>query len=115
LALLAIGDHEAAAELADDASLRATALDAGYLLPWLLRLHGAAISDAGRPEDAEDVLARALELTERHSRIERGFVLAELATVARAQGDLGAAERLAAESSEAFDLMGFVGSRRYPR
>jgi tetratricopeptide (TPR) repeat protein len=115
LALLSNGKHDAAAALADDAVLRATALDEGYLLPWLLRLHGAALSDAGHLDQAELTLARALDIADRHGRIERGFVLAELAQVARRRGDLIAAERRDVESDEAFDLMGFVGSRRYPR
>jgi ATP/maltotriose-dependent transcriptional regulator MalT len=115
LALLAGGEAEAAAELADDAAVRATALDAGYLLPWLLRLYGAALSDAGRLEDAEDVLLRAMELAQGQSRIELAFILAERAEVAVRAGDLAEATRLLRDTNAAFDAMGFVGSHRYPR
>ena len=82
-------DHRAeqAAELAGDASDRAVALDAGYLLPWSRRLHGAALADSGRLDEAQHVLVHALEAADTQSRVDRGFVLAELAHLARRLGD----------------------------
>jgi len=115
LTLLAVGDAEAAALLCEEAVASATALDAGYLLPWLLRLHGAALVDLGRLDEADRVLADALRSADSQSRMERGFVLAEQARCAGARGDRAAAERLSAASEEAFELLGFIGSARYPR
>jgi class 3 adenylate cyclase/tetratricopeptide (TPR) repeat protein len=115
LALLAEGQPEAARMLAAEASAQAFALDAGYLLPWLLRLHGAALVDLDRADEAETVLAEALRSAQIQSRIEVGFVLAEQARAASARGDDGAALERARASEDAFDVLGFVGSTRYPR
>ena len=112
--LLTGGRCEAAAELAADAAARATALEAGYLQPWLLRLEGAALADAGHPDRAEAVLSRALVLAGTQNRIELGFILAELAALARRRGDPTAANDLARRSQDALRELGFVGSARYP-
>jgi class 3 adenylate cyclase/tetratricopeptide (TPR) repeat protein len=114
-AMLLDGDVDDAVELADDAIGRAEALDAGYLVPWLRRLRGAALSDAGRLEEARAELELALSLSVGSSRVERGFVLAELARVARRAGRDGEAERRTAEAERAFDELGFVGGPRYER
>ena len=114
LAMLFEGDHEGALAQASAAAARATALDMGYLLPWVRRLEGGALSDGGRLDEAGEVLATALALAETQSRVELGFVLAELARVARRRGDLEGAARLGAQSGVAFDLLGFVGDPRYP-
>ena len=112
--LLTGGRCEAAAELAADAAARATALEAGYLQPWLLRLEGAALADAGHPDRAEAVLSRALVLAGTQNRIELGFILAELAALARRRSDPTAANDLARRSQDALRELGFVGSARYP-
>ena len=115
MGLLASGDLQAATDLAADAVSRAIALDAGYLLPWLLRIQGAAQSDLGMMEDAESTLLLALEVANSHSRVERGFILAELGQLARRVGEADEAAQRECESAEAFDELGFIGSRRYPR
>ena len=115
MGLLASGDLQAASDLAADAASRAIALDAGYLLPWLLRIQGAAQSDLAKLEEAESTLLLALEVANSHSRVERGFILAELGTLARRMGNLDEALDRELESAAAFDELGFVGSRRYPR
>ncbi len=115
MGLLAGGELQAASDLAADAVSRAIALDAGYLLPWLLRIQGAAQSDLALLEDAESTLLLALEVANSHSRVERGFILAELATLARRMGSADEALQRELESAAAFDELGFVGSRRYPR
>ena len=115
MGLLASGDLQAASDLAADAASRAIALDAGYLLPWLLRIQGAAQSDLAKLEEAESTLLLALEVANSHSRVERGFILAELGTLARRMGNLDEALHRELESAAAFDELGFVGSRRYPR
>ncbi|HTY72551.1 MAG TPA: adenylate/guanylate cyclase domain-containing protein [Actinomycetes bacterium] len=115
LGLLGEGRAQEARDLADDAAVRATALDAGYLLPWLLRLQGAAEVDLGDVDIAEETLHRALETADAQGRVECGFILAELARVARMRGDEESARRWDAESEQALDRLGFAGSRRYPR
>ena len=115
LALLAADDAAAALDLAGDASERATAMDAGHLIAWLERLRGAALSDLGRLDEADEVLGRALDLADAHAKVERGFVLAEQSRVARRRPQPEAAETLARRSSDAFDELGFAGSARYPR
>jgi tetratricopeptide (TPR) repeat protein len=114
-AMLLDGDVDDAVALADDAIGRAEALDAGYLVPWLRRLRGAALSDAGRLDEARQELELALHLAEESSRVERGFVLAELARTARRAGRDGDAERHAAAAERAFAELGFVGGPRYER
>jgi hypothetical protein len=114
-ALLLAGDAPGAQALAVDAAARAEGLGAGYLLPTLQRLQGAALADAGRLHDARLVLDEALRSCELQGRIESGFVLAELSRVARDLGDDGAGAELAARSERALDELGFVGSPRYPR
>ena len=89
-------------------------MDAGYLLSWLLRLQGAALGDLGELEAAEVSLRKALRAADELSVMERGFVLAELARVASAQGDGDRAATLARESMTALGALGFVGSVRYP-
>ena len=114
-ALLLDGRAGEAATLAGDASERAVALDAGHLLPWSLRLHGAALADSGRLDEAQDVLARALEAADAQSRVDRGFVLAELAHLARRRGDRESLTATAVEAEAAFTELGYVGGPRYPR
>ena len=60
-------------------------------------------------------LLLALEVANSHGRVERGFILAELATLARRMGNVDEALQGELESAAAFDELGFVGSRRYPR
>jgi class 3 adenylate cyclase/tetratricopeptide (TPR) repeat protein len=115
LAFLIAGEWRRAADLASDAAARADEMAAGYLLPWLLRLHGAALSDGGEPAAARRTLRRALELADAQSRIERGFILAELATLELRSGNAELSAEYESASSAAFDLLGFEGSRRYPR
>ncbi len=115
-ALLETGSPEGAAALALDAAKRADSLGAGYLLPTLHRVRGAALADSDRPEEALEALAEALGACESQGgELERGFVLAEQARVEASLGDSAAADRLAAESAQALDALGFVGSPRYPR
>ena len=114
LALLADGQPAAAGDLAAVAATQAAALDAGHLLPWLHRLHGAALADRGELDAADRVLGEALREADELSLMERGFILAELARVADARGATDRADALARESRTAFDTLGFVGSNRYP-
>jgi len=112
--LLCDDQPAAARDLVGGAVPRASALDAGYLLSWLLRLQGAALGDLGELEAAEVSLRKALRAADELSVMERGFVLAELARVASAQGDGDRAATLARESMTALGALGFVGSVRYP-
>ena len=114
-ALLVSGDAVGAEALAGSAWLAADSLDAGYLQPTLQRLHGAALLEQGRLDDAEQQLTSALASCEQQGQIERGFILAELARVAVARGDAPAAVRLTTESRAALDALGHVGTPRYPR
>jgi class 3 adenylate cyclase/tetratricopeptide (TPR) repeat protein len=108
------GEAEEAAAIATDAAQRAVSLDVVQLLPWLLRLGGAALADLGESASAFEMLHRALELARTHSRVELGFVLAELSRVARGLGSLKQAGEYARAAEGAFEQLGFVGSRRYP-
>jgi len=112
---LEAGQAERAAGLAAEAAERAESLDLIQLLPWLLRLHAAALADLGRGAAALELLQRARQLAESQSRVELGLVLAELSRVCR---DLGRTEEAAAYASAAeapLAQLGFAGSRRYPR
>ncbi len=109
------GDAADAARVAASAASRAEELDAGWLLAWLLRLQGAALSDMGNTDEARALLGRALDLADRHCRIERGFVLAELARLSGRSGSGAETVFLAQRAEAAFDELGFVGSPRYPR
>jgi tetratricopeptide (TPR) repeat protein len=115
LVMLEGGDSQAAAALARTGAQRAEALDAVHLLPALLRLEGGARSDLGDVGEARTALDRALELAERHSRVERGFVLAELSRLADRTGAADEARRLTEAAETAFAELGYVGSHRYPR
>ncbi len=114
-ALLGLGQAKEAETLAASAWGEAAALDAGYLQPTLQRLEGAALIDQGRFDDAAVVLEAALASCATQGQIELGFILGELAHVAKHRGDLAETERLAAESRAALDQLGHVGSQRYPR
>jgi hypothetical protein len=114
-ALLEAADAPAAESLARDAATRAESLDAAYLLPTLHRVRGAALTEQGRLVEAQAVLAEALRSCASQGQLECGFVLAEQARVAQAQGDGLSAARLSAESAEALDNLDFAGSQRYPR
>jgi class 3 adenylate cyclase/tetratricopeptide (TPR) repeat protein len=114
-ALLTAGSPAAAATVAEAAVQRAESLGAGYLLPTLHRLRGAALLDSGRVDAAEECLDRALRACESQGQIERGFILAELARVATAREDGNRALELAGSSELALAALGFVGSPRYPR
>ena len=59
--LLAEGEWQSAASLAARAAHRAEGLDAGYLLPTLLRLQGAALLDGGELPAARTALDLALD------------------------------------------------------
>lgn len=109
------GDAEQAATRAAEAAKRAESLGDVQLLPWLLRLHGAALADLGESAAAFDRLQRARELAEAQSRVELGFVLAELARVSRGLGSPAQAAEYAHAAETALAQLGFVGSRRYPR
>jgi len=106
------GDAVAAAELADDAAVRAVSLEADHLLPLVLRVQGAALTDLGRDDRARVVLVRALDLASHHSVVESGFICAELVRLAE---DPGAAERYQQQANESWGRLGFVGTQRYPR
>ncbi len=114
-ALLALGRAPEAEALAAKAWSEAASLDAGYLQPTLQRLEGSALVDQDRFEEAGVVLDAALVSCATQGQIERGFILAELARVATHRGEAAEAERLAAESRQALDRLGHVGSQRYPR
>jgi tetratricopeptide (TPR) repeat protein len=114
-ALLEALDAPAAETLARDAAARAESLGFAHLLPTLLRVLGTALGEQGRLLEAQAVLAEALRCCESQGQVERGFVLAEQATVAQELGDAAAAARLWAESAAALDDLGFVGSGRYRR
>lgn len=112
---LEAGEVAQAAELAGAAAERADSLGVAQLLPWLLRLRGAALADLGQPAAAFETLQRALELARRHGRAELGFVLAELSRVCRELGSPKQAAEYARGAERAFTQLGFVGSSRYPR
>jgi class 3 adenylate cyclase/tetratricopeptide (TPR) repeat protein len=115
-ALLVSGSPAAAAAVAEAAIQRAHSLSAGYLLPTLHRLRGAALLDLGDLDQGEACLGLALRACEAQAEeIERGFILAELARAADARADDAKARELAAESERALARLGFVGSARYPR
>jgi tetratricopeptide (TPR) repeat protein len=114
-ALLEAADAPAAESLAREAAARAESLDAAYLLPTLHRVRGAALTEQGRLVEAQAVLAEALRSCASQGQLECGFVLAEQARVAQAQGDDLSAARLSAESAAALDSLDFAGSGRYPR
>ena len=112
--MLAEGEWAHASALAADAIHRATALDAGYLLPTLLRLQGTALLVGDRLAEARVALQAALDSCQTHGETERGFILAELGRLALGQGDADAATSYAAESEQALLALGYVGSQRYP-
>lgn len=112
---LEVGDADEAARLTADAVRRAEALDCVHLLPWLLRLRGATLADLGERPAALETLERALELAHTHSRVELGFVLAELSRVSYGLGSRNQADEYAQAAETAFAQLGFVGSRRYRR
>jgi predicted ATPase len=112
---LETGQAEQAAMLAGDAAQRAESLEVVQLLPWLLRLRGAALADLGQPTAAFEVLQRARRLAETHSRVELGFALAELSRVCRQLGSAEQAAEYARMAETALEQLGFVGSPRYPR
>ncbi len=111
-AALEAGEPADAATVAAAAVRRAEGLGIVELLPWLLRLQAAARADLGESAEAQPLLHRALELAGTHSRVERGFVLAELSRLA---GSPDEAADYARRAEAAFAEFGFVGSRRYPR
>lgn len=110
---LEAGHAEQAAELAAEAAERAESSDVVQLLPWLLRLQGAALADLGDRAAAFDILQRARQHAEKHSRVELGFVLAELSRICRQGGSLKEATEYARAAEPALAQLGFVGSRRY--
>ena len=107
-ALLAARSWREAADLADDAAHRAEALGAGYLLPVLHRLHGVALLRLDDLDEARVRLAQALALCDEQAPAERGFVLADLADLAAAEGDASAAEALRVQSRAALDALGYL-------
>jgi tetratricopeptide (TPR) repeat protein len=109
------GQPERAAELAGAAADRAESLDLLQLLPWLLRLRGAALAELGQPAAALETLQRARQLAATHSRADLGLVLAELSQVCRRLGSPEQADEYAAAADTALAQLGFVASRRYPR
>jgi len=82
---------------------------------WLAYDQALRLADAGRLDEADDVLLGALGMADAQSRVERGFILSELAVIARARGSDEAAADLTAAAGEAFDLLGFRGDLRYRR
>jgi len=109
------GSPQRGAEIAHAAAVRAKRIGAGHLLPMVLRIEGAARADLGEVDEARDVLEQALELSERDAVVERGFILAELARVALLGGDDERATHYESECEQAWDLLGFVGTPRFPR
>lgn len=112
---LEAGSPDHAATLAAEAARRAESGDVVQLLPWLWRLHAAALADLGQPSAALEILQRALDVAKTHSRVELGFVLAELSRICRRLGSTEQADQYATAAEAAFAHLGFVGSRRYPR
>ena len=106
---LACNEPSAAVVLATDATRRATSLDAGYLLPTLWRVRGAALLDLGERDAAVAALAEAERACATHGAAELGFVLAERAR-AVAPVDPAAAAALAARSARALAELGYVGA-----
>ena len=85
----------------------AEGLGAGYLLPALHRLHGVALLRLHDLVGARRRLGQALALCEEQAPTERGFVLADLADLAEAEGDPSAARALRAQSRTALDGLGY--------
>lgn len=111
---LVAGRVSDAAEAAEDAAERARDLEADHVLPFALRVAGAALVDDARIERGRQQLELALAVTE-PGHVERGFVLAELARAAAAAGDHDTAVEFASQAKQAWDVLGFVGTPRYPR
>jgi class 3 adenylate cyclase/tetratricopeptide (TPR) repeat protein len=112
---LETGQAELAAALAGEATRRAESSEVVQLLPWLLRLRGAALADLGQSTAALETLQRARGLAGTHSRVELGFILTELSRVYRRLGSAEQAAEYARLAETALDQLGFVGSPRYPR
>ncbi len=107
-ALLASAEPAAAVELAADATARASALGADYLLPSLHRLHGAALLEAGQPAEAIDALNAAMRACGTEGASEVGFILADLAR-ANAETDPAASLAYAEQSAQALAALGHLG------
>ena len=108
------GMPDVAADVAAKAAQRAEALDAVQLSATLLRVHGGALSDLGNLIEARSLLVRALEIADKHSRGERGFVLAELGRLEHRLGRRDPAADYAERAGTALAELGYAGSERYP-
>ena len=108
--LLAAGTDEGlrrADELAATATARARAMEAGYLLPSLLRLRALARERDGDLEGARALLEEARQLCAEEAQCDLGFVLADLARVTSELGDPMTGAGLARQSRDALDLLGY--------
>jgi len=107
---LAAGRTDEAVTLAEQAAAACERADADYLLPFVLRVWGAALGEAGRVDEARACLRRALHEAS-DADVERGFILAELASLTP---DADERDVLRAQAREAWQTLGFVGTTRYP-
>ena len=102
--------------LQGEAAQRAESLELVQLLPWLLRLRGAALCDLGQPTAAFEILQQARQLAGTHSQSRaRVCPLRSSAECAVGLGSAGEAAEYARVAETALEQLGFVGSPRYPR
>jgi predicted ATPase/DNA-binding SARP family transcriptional activator len=95
----AAGELDAAQTAAADAQALFEALDRPFDLAWTLRQVGMIHLKKGNPGDARRVLAEALRLfTAAHDASSVPVIMADLASVARAEGDLEKASTLSQTS-----------------
>ncbi len=111
--LLETGHPDDAVSLCVESLARANSLGAGYLLPILRRIQGMALAQMGRIEEAVQAYRKGLHDCETHGNVERGFLLAELASITGPEDVSGAAD-LRSRSAADLAQLGFVGSDRYP-
>jgi tetratricopeptide (TPR) repeat protein len=88
-ARLAQGDADAALAGVVEARDRASALGAVAQLPTIGRIHGSALLELGRLDEARSVLEQALAECEKQGSFETGFVLVTLADALDRAGDPG--------------------------
>jgi tetratricopeptide (TPR) repeat protein len=105
--LLASDDAAGACDLAEAAIQQAQSLDAGYLLPVLYRLKGAALLALGEESAAVEELNEGLRQCEVQGAAEAGFLLAELARAVESTDPALGAE-LRRKSQEALIELGYA-------
>jgi tetratricopeptide (TPR) repeat protein len=109
-ARIAAGEWQAALDEADQARVRAVALDLESAVRLLDRWRGVALRELGRLVDSRSALELALAACEPEGEIDAGGILVELAAVARLQGD-PAADELERRGQDSLTRLGVVSAR----